>query len=43
MYVSSLHYNTKGRGKVAVCIYYHLIITKKDEEKLQYLYITTSL
>ena len=43
MYISSLHYNTEGRGKVAVCIYHHFIIRRKDEEKLRYVYIITSL
>ena len=43
MYISSLHYNTEGRGKVAVCIYHDFIITRKDKEKLQYVYIITLL
>ena len=43
MYISSLHYNTEGRGKVAVCIYHPLIITRKDEAKLRYVYMITSL
>ena len=43
MYISSLHYNTKGQGKVAVCIYHHVIRTRKDKEKLRYVYIITSL
>ena len=43
MYISSLHYNTEGRGKVAVCIYHDFIITRKDEAKLRYVYIITSL
>ena len=43
MYISSLHYNKKGSRKIAVCIYHHFIITKKDKEKLHYLYIITSL
>ena len=56
MYISSLHYNTKGRGnitslhynmeekrKVQVRIYHHFIITRNDEEKLQNVYIITSL
>ena len=43
MYISLLHYNKKGERKVAVCIYYHFIITRKDEEKLRYVYIITSL
>ena len=42
-YISSLHYNKEGWGKVAVCIYHHFIITRKDEEKLRYVYIITSL
>ena len=43
MYISSLHYNTEGRGRVAVCIYHDFIITRKDKEKLQYVYIITLL
>ena len=43
MYISSLHYNKEGLRKVAVCIYHHFIIKRKDEEKLQYGYIITSL
>ena len=43
MYISSLHYNTEGRGKVAVCIYHDFIITRKDKEKLQYVYIINVL
>ena len=43
MYISSLHYEKEGRGKVAVCIYHHFIITRKDKEKLQYVYIITVL
>ena len=31
MYISSLHYNTDGRGKRAVCIYNHFIITRNDK------------
>ena len=36
----SLHYNTEGRGKVAVCIYHNFIITRKDKTKLRYVYIS---
>ena len=43
MYISSLHYNKEGGSKVALCIYDHFIITGKDEEKLRYVYIITSL
>ena len=43
MYISSLHYDTEGRGKVAVCIYHDFIITRKDKEKFHYVYIITSL
>ena len=43
MYISSLHYNREGRGKVAVCIYPDFIITRKDKEKLQYVYIINVL
>ena len=43
MYISSLHYNTEGLGKVAVCIYHDFIITRKDKEKLEYVYIITVL
>ena len=43
MYISSLYYNKKGSRKIAVCIYHHFIITKKDKEKLHYVYIITSL
>ena len=43
MYISSLHYKKEGLRKVAVCIYHHFIITRKDEEKLQYGYIITLL
>ena len=43
MYISSLHYNKKGSRKIAVCIYHHFIITKKDKEKLHYVYIITLL
>ena len=31
MYISSLHYNTDGRGKRAVCTYNHFIITRNDK------------
>ena len=43
MYISSLHYNREGLRKVAVCIYHPFIITRKDEAKLRYVYIITSL
>ena len=43
MYLLSLHYNTKGGGKVAVCIAHHFIITRKDKEKFRYVYIITLL
>ena len=43
MYISLLHYNMEGWRKVALCIYYHFIKTRKDKEKLQYVYIITSL
>ena len=43
MYISLLHYNMEGWKKVAVCIYHYLITTRKDKEKLQYVYIITSL
>ena len=36
MYISSLQYNKEGLRKVAVCIYHHFIIKRKDEEKSQY-------
>ena len=32
MYISSLHYNTKGRGKVELFISHHFIITWKKKE-----------
>ena len=32
MYISSLHYKKEGLRKVAVCIYHHFIIKKKDEK-----------
>ena len=38
MYISSLHYNTKGRAKRAVFIYHHFIITRKDKQKFSYVY-----
>ena len=40
MYISSLHYNTDGRGKRAVCIYHHFIITNKDKKKGFGIYIS---
>ena len=43
MYISLLHYNKEVERKVAVCIYHHFITTRKDEEKLRYVYIITSL
>ena len=43
MYISLLHYNKEGERKVAVCIYHDFIITRKDKEKLRYVYIITSL
>ena len=43
MYISSLYYNEKGLRKVAVCIYHNFIITRRDQEKLQHVYIITSL
>ena len=43
MYISSLPYNKKEKRKVAVCIYHYFIITRKDKEKLRYVYIITSL
>ena len=43
MYISSQYYHKEGWRKVAVCIYHHFIITKKDEEKLRYVYIITLL
>ena len=36
MYISSLKYKKERLTKVAVCIYHHFIIKRKDEEKLQY-------
>ena len=43
MYISSLHYNTEGQAKRAVCIYHHSIITRKDKKKFWYVYIITVL
>ena len=43
MYISSIHYNKEGLTKVAVCIYHHSIITRRDKEKFRYGYIITSL
>ena len=43
LYISSLYYNKEGLRKVAVCIYHHFIIARRDKEKLQYVYIITSL
>ena len=43
MYIFSLYYNKEKSGKVALCIYHHFIITRKDKEKLRYVYIFTSL
>ena len=43
MYISSLHYNKEGKRKVAVCIYHHFIITRRDKVKLQHVYIIDSL
>ena len=43
IYISSLHYKEEVWRKVAVCIYHHFIITRKDNEKLRYVYIITSL
>ena len=43
MYISLLHYNKEGERKVAVRIYHYFITTRKDEEKLRYVYIITSL
>ena len=42
MYMSSLHYNKEGWRKVALCIYPYFIITRKNKEKLRYVYIITS-
>ena len=43
MYISSLYYNKEGWSKIALCIYHHFITTRKDEEKLRYVYIISSL
>ena len=43
MYISSFHYNKEGEKKVAVRIYHYFITTRKDKEKLRYVYIITSL
>ena len=43
MYISLLHYNKKLWKKVALCIYHYFITTRKDKEKLRYVYIITSL
>ena len=43
MYISSMYYNKQGDRKVAVCIYHQFITTRKDKEKLRYVYIITSL
>ena len=43
MYISPLYHNMEGCEKVAVCIQHHFIITRKNEEKLPYVYITTLL
>ena len=43
MYISSLHYNKEESRKVVLCIYHHFITTRKDKEKLRYVYIITSL
>ena len=43
MYISSMYYNKQENRNVAVCIYHQFIITRKDKEKLQYVYIITSL
>ena len=43
MYIFSLYYKKEKSGKVALCIYHHFIITRKDKEKLRYVYIFTSL
>ena len=42
MYISSHHYNKEGWRKVSLCIYHYFITTRKDEEKLRYVYIITS-
>ena len=43
MYISSLHYNKEASSKVTACIYHHFITTRRDKEKLKYVYIITSL
>ena len=43
MYISSLYYKTEGQAKVELGIYHHFIIRRKNKEKLQYVYIITSL
>ena len=43
MYISSLYYMKEEWRKVAVCMYYHFIITRKNEEKLRFVYIISSL
>ena len=43
MYISSVYYNTGGRGKRAVCIYHHFIITRKDKKNFWYVYIIAVL
>ena len=35
MYVSSLHYNTKGRGKVELFISHHFNINVEEKRKVQ--------
>ena len=32
MYIRSLYYNKEGQIKITVCIYHHLITTRKDEK-----------
>ena len=43
MYISSPHYKKEGERKVAVCVYHDFIITRKEKEKLRYIYIMTLL
>ena len=43
MYITSAHFNKEGLRKVAVGIYQHFIIKRKDKKKLRYVYIITSL
>ena len=43
MYIPSLYYMKEEWRKVAVCMYYHFIITRKNEEKLRFVYIISSL